>query len=412
MEGDGCDILLLTAGFGRGHRQVAAALEEALWALRSGLRIRTTDERAILGRGLSRLVLGAYAFMLCHWQAGMDWLYRSTDRLDPGSWLHRQLHGFGRWRLLRVLRRCWPRVVVCTFPDQAGALSELRRRGLWSGPAVVVITDQAAHSQWVHPYIDAYCAPSVPVAEALAARGCDRARITVTGIPLRRAFAEAVAPAEVRAALGLLPSAPTVLITAGPLGQVAAAVQACRAVCGLPLRPQVLLVAGSARAARRATRALGRDAGVRVLGFVRNMARLFSVADVFIGKAGGVTTAEALAAGVPMLLFRSLPAQERQNAVFLAGAGAACVVEDPAQLAAEIGRLLSDMRALSGMRAAALRLGAPRAAEAAAERILRFLDGDGAVEPRPPQPASEGRQRAAPRAVAALQHAGVGVEQA
>ena len=367
------DILLLTASLGRGHRTVALALAEALAARRPGLRIATTDEAEILGPALHRLIRDGYAFSLRYWRAAFQWFYTGTARLAPGSWLHRGLHGLGQRRLLAILRRHRPRLAVCTFPEQAGTLSALRRHGLWSGATAVVLTDHAAHSQWVHPGVDLYCAPSAAVATALWALGCPPDAVAVTGIPVRRAFRELPDGRVVRADLGLDPTLPTVVITPGAFDEARSVIAACRAVAALPLPVQAVAVAGSRRAARRVARAVRGQRNIRVFGYVRNMARLFAAADVLVGKAGGATTAEACCAGLAMVLSPA-PGQERENAFRLAEGGAAVIAADASSLVAHLERTLAAPATVGAMRAAALRLAAPDAALAAADRILALLD--------------------------------------
>lgn len=371
----GCDVLLLTASLGRGHRQVARALTEAFAELHPGLRLRTTDEEEILGPALHRLVRGAYAFSLRHWQAGFDWFYRASAALVPGSRLHRALHGVGQRRLLRILQRWRPDVVVCTFPEQAGGLSALRHRGLAAPRTAVVVTDHSAHSHWVHPGLDLYCAPSESVAAGLVRRGCTPGTVAVTGIPVRRAFRHLPSRAAVRDDLRLPPDLPAALVTPGPFDAAGPAIEAGRAVLDMPFPSAALVVMGDRRAERRALRALGGPPGAHVFGFVRHMERLMVAADLLVGKAGGVTTAEALSCGLPMLLYRPAPGQERQNTAMLVSAGAAEVAMDGRELREALGRILGDPGRLAAMREAARSLAAPGAARDAASRILALLPG-------------------------------------
>ncbi|MFO0702410.1 MAG: glycosyltransferase [Candidatus Andersenbacteria bacterium] len=54
-----------------------------------------------------------------------------------------------------------------------------------------------------------------------------------------------------------------------------------------------------------------------VFGWIDNMHELLAVTDVLVAKPGGLTLAEALARGVPMLAFRPIPGQEDANVAFL-----------------------------------------------------------------------------------------------
>ena len=62
---------------------------------------------------------------------------------------------------------------------------------------------------------------------------------------------------------------------------------------------------------------------VRVLRFVDNVYDYMHAADVLVTKPGGLSTAEALVAQVPLVLCKPLPGQEERNARVLVEAGAA-----------------------------------------------------------------------------------------
>lgn len=69
---------------------------------------------------------------------------------------------------------------------------------------------------------------------------------------------------------------------------------------------------------RRLRQRLVRDRGrfkhpIRIRGYVHNVVALMKRVDLLITKAGGMTLAEAVGVGVPLLLVRSLPGQERGN---------------------------------------------------------------------------------------------------
>ncbi|UPT75813.1 MAG: hypothetical protein M0D55_09140 [Elusimicrobiota bacterium] len=90
-----------------------------------------------------------------------------------------------------------------------------------------------------------------------------------------------------------------------------------------------------------------------------------AAADIHMGKAGGLSVAESLACGLPMVLSDVLPGQEEANARHLLAAGAAVAGGVPAAAA-----LLGDRGRLSAMRAAAARAAVPDAAARAVAEIL------------------------------------------
>src|SRR5207248_8902459 len=59
------------------------------------------------------------------------------------------------------------------------------------------------------------------------------------------------------------------------------------------------------------------------VGFTTEMDKYMAAADLLVGKAGGLTTSEALARALPMALIEPIPGQEERNADHLLEAGAA-----------------------------------------------------------------------------------------
>jgi processive 1,2-diacylglycerol beta-glucosyltransferase len=121
-----------------------------------------------------------------------------------------------------------------------------------------------------------------------------------------------------------------------------------------------------------------------VLGYVDNMPERMLSAEVLVTKPGGMTSAEALALGVPMVLLPPLPGQELYNRDFLVGAGAALAAEDGG-LCNLVTRLLTDPSRVAALRRRMAPLAHPRAADEIAAFVLN------ATALRAPDPATAGR---------------------
>ena len=112
---------------------------------------------------------------------------------------------------------------------------------------------------------------------------------------------------------------------------------------------------------------------VRVFGYVREIPELMAMSDLMISKAGGVTSTEALAAELPMVLVNPIPGQEEENAAFLRTAGAATVAPRPTDSRALLADLLDHPWRLQRLREGARRVKRPEAAAHAAAAILSLV---------------------------------------
>ena len=238
-------------------------------------------------------------------------------------------------------------------------------------------------------------------AVAFADTGLPRAH--VTGTPVRPELATLdrtpEGQAASRVALGLPPDRQTVACAGGSLG----ALRVNRAVADLAGGPwarcaDIALyhvtgrrdyesfapdpgsrpgkVTGRAAAAASGSEGDGPGLRYRVVPFEDRMPDFYNAADVCVVRAGAMTVAELLVAGVPAILV-PLPGAPRdhqtRNAEALVGLGAAVLVPDGdcdgRRLALELDALLADPARLRAMREAARENGHPDAAARVAELV-------------------------------------------
>jgi UDP-N-acetylglucosamine:LPS N-acetylglucosamine transferase len=112
------------------------------------------------------------------------------------------------------------------------------------------------------------------------------------------------------------------------------------------------------------------NATIKVIGFTSEMHELMAAADLLVGKPGGLTTSEALARGLALVVVNPIPGQEERNADHLLEQGAAIRCNNLPVIAWKIDRLLDDPARLSAMQDRARRLGRPGAASEIADALL------------------------------------------
>lgn len=360
-------VLIVSASTGTGHVRAGEALRRAFAERAPSLRVEHVDllERA------PRWVRAAYGsgYELVVARAPWLWerIYHHTDgeARDDARWgplaRHLVFREFRRLLLAEPWEHC-----LCThfLPCQLAAGAP----GL--PPFSLAITDLTLHRYWVQPGVERYfVAPGAMEGELRKrVRG---ARIHDTGIPVSPSFAEAPPRAEARAALGLDPHRPTVLVMGGGLG-LGVEETVAAALASDTGGAQVVAVCGSNRAARERLGALGVPGErLRVFGYVDGIERFVSAAEVVVTKPGGLTTSESLALGRPLLLSRPIPGAEEGNARALVAAGAALAAADGRALREALERVLAPGDLRGRLSAAARRLGRPHAARAVVTTLLR-----------------------------------------
>jgi processive 1,2-diacylglycerol beta-glucosyltransferase len=227
-----------------------------------------------------------------------------------------------------------PRAVIATHHLPLVVLGRARLRGKLDAPLIGVVTDYTAHAVWAEKGVDAFCVACPLARDELVKHGIRPDIIEMTGIPIRPEFGAIPPLLEPRDGEAL-----RVLVTSGgfSVGPLQAIV---RSFAGIP-DVELTIVCGSAtRTVPRAEReALAAGVRARVLGFERDMPARLADAHVVVGKAGGLTVTETMAAGRPMVLVGTVPGNELFNEERVVRGGAGYAAQ-----AADVGAIVSEMR--------------------------------------------------------------------
>lgn len=237
-----------------------------------------------------------------------------------------------KWAFLRLqgrieqrLQEFAPDVVIATQMLPAALVSALKQttRRWRRLPLVGVLTDFGAHDYWTQPGVDLYCLPHEDVLTASTrARSLARygGHCVATGVPLMPGFEQPPQQAVARARIGLDPAArrPVVLVLGGGLGlgleDLVRPIQSRLPDCTL------LVMTGrnvDVRSRLPDGASAGGSAQLHVRGWTEHMENYIAAADIVVGKPGGLTVAEVLACGRPLLVTRSLQGQESFNVQFI-----------------------------------------------------------------------------------------------
>jgi processive 1,2-diacylglycerol beta-glucosyltransferase len=193
-------------------------------------------------------------------------------------------------------------------------------------------------------------------------------RITVSGIPIDSSFHEH-SPEEqraVRIGLGLDPSLPVLLVSAGALG-VSPAEIILEELFELKQPVQIVLLAGQNEELKKRLEVMAAASPspmirVTVIGYSTEMSSWMGAATLLIGKPGGLTISEAMASGLPMVIISPIPGQEERNSDQLLEKGIAIKCNDFTTLSYKIEKLLESPERLEEMRTRALSWAHPDAA--------------------------------------------------
>ncbi|MET0536124.1 MAG: glycosyltransferase [Steroidobacter sp.] len=256
-------------------------------------------------------------------------------------------------RLEPAIRKFAPDVIISTQMIPAAMASYLQQRGKVQASMIGVLTDFGVHDFWKQRGIDRYCVAHESILEGDAST---TPRAVVTGVPLMPGFAFPLSQVEARRELKLEENVPTVLVLGGGLG-----LSVDTAAISLLQRQSstnVIVMPGKNNKARAALDILAAQhpQRLKVCDWTDRMDIYLRAADVVVGKPGGITVAEALACGRPLLATRSLGGQEGFNVDFLTRHGVGGLVAD-GDLLDRVDALLRDPDVLQNMQRRAWLLG-------------------------------------------------------
>ncbi|MDQ2679970.1 MAG: hypothetical protein M3Y21_02975 [Candidatus Eremiobacteraeota bacterium] len=354
----------------------ASAVRDALLQHEPSIETQVVDSYKYAASVVSRVVSNGYLGMVKTIPQMYRFLYNRAERATEVGPFRTWIHQFTAANLRSLIELQAPDVVVCTHAFPCGVMAEYKRQFGDCPPVMGIVTDFAVHSFWIHRNIDAYAVASEEMRHALTARGIRSERIIVSGIPINPKFVptgEAIA--SLRERLRLPQDRHVVLMMAGGLGIGPLEVM-MKALDDVPEALSAVVIIGRNPTLERRVLASAHRISypLRVERFVDNVHEYMHASDVLISKPGGLTTAEALVAQVPLILFKPLPGQEERNTRYLVERKAAARAKSARDLTRLTNVLLQSPDRRRDLRSAMRALAKPEAAADVAAQILTLAN--------------------------------------
>ncbi|MDY7904077.1 diglucosyl diacylglycerol synthase [Bacillus sp. AG1] len=360
-------VLILTANYGNGHVQVAKTLYEQ--CLRLGLDVTVSnlyqESNPIVSEVTQYLYLKSFSigkqfYRLFYY--GVDKIYNKRK--------FNIYFKMGNKRLGQLVEEHKPDIIINTFPMIV--VPEYRRRTGKVIPTFNVMTDFCLHKIWVHENVDKYYVATDYVKEKLIEIGTHPNNVKITGIPIRPQFEESMPKEPIYKKYNLSPDKKVLLIMAGAHGVLKNVKELCENLVHDD-QVQVVVVCGKNSSLKESLSSLEGDNAdrLKVLGYVERIDELFRITDCMITKPGGITLTEATAIGIPVILYKPVPGQEKENAIFFEDRGAAVVVNRHEEILESVTSLLADEEKLNRMKSNIKSLHLPNSSEVILQDIIK-----------------------------------------
>lgn len=384
-------FLLLSASTGSGHDSAAKAIAQALEE--AGGTVEIIDCMDHVSPYFKKWFKGGYEMLVRESPWFWGYLYRTSDRPLLNYSVQTFLDWKCSWPIDQVIRDFAPDVIVCVHSVAQPRLPAIRRE--LGCTVAVVVTDLYPHRMWLRGEPDCFFVPTQASVEILRRRlGRRDVPITWTGIPINRAFRPRNDRNALRTKWLADASKPAVVLSSGGIGG-GPFLDAVEMLKGLDAN--LLVLCGRNRSSYEDVLSATRgDHLIMPMSQVsqEEMGEILNVADVLIGKSGGLTTFEALACGCPFLILKPflIPGQEEDNAQWLNDVGAGLTIDSLEALRPTLESVLADEARRTAMRAAALANAKPEAAQTIATALIAMPNARGSRNASLPAGASNDRR--------------------
>jgi processive 1,2-diacylglycerol beta-glucosyltransferase len=366
-------IVILSASSGSGHTRAGEALEAAAANMPGIASVRHIDVLQYASPLFAELYSDLYKQMVSKTPSLWGWWYDKSDTPWKGEHFRVAMESFQMKPLIECLKAEDPDITICTHFLASDIVSHMLQKEQLVTRHAVVVTDLHVHALWLCHQFERYFVPTDESAYYLRQIGVPDERIAVTGIPIHPLFSQPMDRAALQKKYGIDPSLPVVLLSAGTFG-MESSIEAVRALMHMQQPAQIAALCGRNEELLNKVLLMAKEMPAhlkfRVLPYTPDMHEWMAVADLFIGKPGGLTFSEAMASSLPMILLNPIPGQEEINASSMLEEGVAVSPTDVVTLPYKADTLLGDPQRLAGMRARLKQLARPRAAYTVLETLL------------------------------------------
>ena len=327
-------ILILTAGFGEGHNTAARAVRDGLARIAADQ--ATVELRDLFAEAygrLNELVRRSYLALIDYAPRAWGVVYRWLDRKTNYDTEFRRLTRL-KAQFAPVLDRFQPDIVVCSFPSYANVLHEILGANRVCKCVVIVTDSITINASWYHSPADYFIVANEQSADVLRTNGVAPDKIRVFGFPVSPKFADFTEDRP-------LPSASSnrrvlYMINVAKRG----APELVRMLAKLDLDLTVTI--GRNDELRSEIEAAADGHRINIVGWTNELPRMMHENHLLIGKAGGATVQEAVAAKCPMIINHVVAGQEEGNAQLIVETNSGVIAHSPREVVTQVRRAFDD----------------------------------------------------------------------
>ena len=309
-------LLILSCNTGGGHNSAGRAIGE--YFEKHGHSWEMVNALEFMPEYREKFISGGHDFAYRHLPKAYGVCYRIEER-HPSRAIYNSNAKYSS-RLMEYIKYSGCDAVLCVHLFPCIMATELRRRGLLDVPVYFLATDYTCSPGVSDAEPDKFFIPHPDLGIEFIRKGVSGDRLVPTGIPVGENFYVRGDRAAARRSLGLPEEGQMVLITSGSMGCGPVEGITKKLLRKMPGNAFMVAVCGQNRKLYKNMEKL-RNRRLYVLAYTHKMNDLMDAADIMLIKAGGLSTTEAAAKGLPIIYMDAVPGCETRNIQFMVGHG-------------------------------------------------------------------------------------------
>lgn len=361
-------VMILSSASGAGHIRAADALTLAFE--NKGITAKHVEVLKYTNPIFRKVYSDLYKEIVNKNPDLFGWVYKAFDK--PWKYQKRRLalDLLNTGRFVKFIKKEKPELVICTHFLPAEIIIHLKRKKILDVPIGIVVTDFDAHAMWLYKDVDWYFVACEETKVYLEALGIPSKTIFVTGISVDPVFEISKPQKETRMRLGLDVNLKTVLVSAGGFG-VGPVESLINSIDTVKHPIQIAVICGrNPQLENRLRKNKNTNHPMKVIGFTKEIDEWMAASDLLVGKAGALTSSEAFARGLVLVIVNPIPGQEERNSDHFLEKGIALRCNNIATLGYKIDSLLSDNDRFSQMQENVKNFARPKSASEIVSIVL------------------------------------------
>lgn len=377
------NILILSGSFGGGHNSAANALSAEIQK-RGEYNVKIVDALEYVSHDINKFSVEFYNLASRKFHAISKKMYYDTN----SGYMH-ELSKFAVKILSPIIVNLFdefkPSHIICTHPFGAvmATYAKKSKRIAEDIPVSTIITDYEEHSFWFGfpDYLNHLFVATENMKKSIVENEImDTNRVHVTGIPVKESFKSSISEEEklkLKEELGIPKEKNvTIFFAGGAMGfSNSSLIETLNMLARSLSNYHFLVITGKNEELYNSYNRFVNEKNlenITLIKFSNRINELMDISDFIVSKPGGLTTSEAIAKGLAVLIINPLPGQEEANTRFIENNNAGIhITSDNIQ---EItNNIRNNPEYISNMKANSKQIGKPYAANDIIDIVLNDL---------------------------------------